>query len=245
MKKIKKEYITLMFNTLIVNDDETETPATVFAMRDNYDMLEYTGKEPETFFLDSFYNQDNGPFGFFDMNDYIKVDYELLKKEIDEYDGDFCFDLGIYYLNKRIGRISLTGLMTYHKSDIFSFIDNESPQSLDIAHYLLDDFDNIKDRFIGIYDCFTLEEEYRNIGIEDCVIGYLDEFLIDLDLGISKIYMKSISNAEKDYDKDIPSQEIRASLESRGYKAINENSQIMCFDFDEDDCFYFDSEEEL
>lgn len=59
--------------------------------------------------------------------------------------------------------------------------------------------------------------------------------------------MKSISNALKDYCKDVPSQEIRISLENRGYKPIDENSQIMCYDFDENEdyCIYFESEEEL
>lgn len=248
MKKIKKEHITLMYNTCILTDEETEIPATVFSIRDNYDILEYTDKEPKTFFLNGFNNQNNTPFGYFDTNEYIKIDYELLKKEIDIYDGDFCFDLDIFHLNKKVGKVSLTGLMTYNKLDILNFIDNESPQSLDIAHYLLDNFENIKDKFIAIYDCFTLDEKYRNIGIEECIIEYLDNFLICLDFDISKIYMKSISNAQTDYCKDVPSQEIRTILENRGYKAINKNSQIMCFDFDEEyeeSFILFNSKEEL
>ena len=229
IEEIMSKDLSIRFDVCVVDDDENEEEAKVFELKRKYSkMSSKMIKELAEMLNESEELLSKG----YNINDEREVDSLLLKEKIEEYDGDFCFDLDILSHGKKIGCISLTRVFVENTGDVIGFIDCESPQSMDIAHYICNvDYEKVYDTYVAIYDCFVLDEEYQGIGIEREVIDMLDSFLIEYEFDVSKTYIKAISISHKDYGKDVKSGKMLKILEDNEYVLEDPNNYIMCSDF--------------
>lgn len=225
--------LSIRFDSIIINDNYEEEERNIFTLKRSYEKMNPSSKLYK--FVEE--REDSLSTAYI-INEERDVDYSLMREMIDEYDGNFCFDLSIYSKDKKIGSISLTRIFADDKLSIIDFMDNESPQSMDIAHYICDnDFYKVKDSFVAIYDCFVLNEEYQGIGLEKEIICILDSFLIECDFEISKTYIKAISISYNDYGQDVKSEQMLQILKDNEYTLGCGKDSIMYSEFWDFDLF--------
>ena len=234
LRNIIDKNLSIRFDTYIVDDDENEEKVKVFELKRKYlKMNSQISKELTNLFGESEESISEG----YMISEERDVNHSLLEEKINEYNGDFCFDLDILSNGKKIGYISLTRVFINSTGDVIGFIDCESPQSLDIAHYICNtDYQKVYGTHVAIYDCFVLDEEYQGVGIEKEVINILDSFLIEFEFEISKTYIKAISISSNDYSRNIKSEKMLEILKDNEYTLADSNSYIMYsnfWDFDE------------
>lgn len=224
--------ISIRFDSFILNENEEEEEKKIFELKRSYEKMDSSSD-----FYKLIAEHETQLETAYLINEERDVDYYLLKEQIDEYGGNFCFDLTIYSGDKKIGAISLTRVFVDNKSDVIGFIDCESPQSLDIAHYICNtDFDKVYDSYVAIYDCFVLDEEYQGIGLEKEILCILDSFLIECEFDISRIYIKAVSISYNEYSKNTKSEKMLEILKDNEYQLVDNDNLIMysdCWDFEE------------
>lgn len=234
LENIMQKKLSIRFNTWIVDDDENEEEVKVFELKRKYLKMNFQMSKE----LANLYGQSEKIMSqSYMIHEEREIDYQLLKEKIEEYNGDFCFDLDILSDGKKIGYISLTRVFVNNPEDVRDYIDYESPQSLDIAHYICNvDYEKVHGTYIAIYDCFVLYEEYQDIGIEREVIDMLDSFLIEYEFEISKTYIKAISISSNNYSRNVKSKRMLKILKDNEYELGDSDNYIMYsnfWDFDE------------
>ena len=133
IEEIMSKDLSIRFDVCVIDDDENEEEAKVFELKRKYSkMSSKIIKELAEILNESEELLSKG----YSVDDEREVNSLLLKEKIDEYGGDFCFDLDILSHGKKIGCISLTRVFVENTGDVIGFIDCESPQSMDIAHYI-------------------------------------------------------------------------------------------------------------
>lgn len=229
IEEIMKLDLSVRFDTYIVDEEDNEEAVKAFELKRKYESINPGIVKDLAELLEE---SEDAISNSYSVNEIRDVNIDVLREKIDEYGGEFCFDLGIFSHNKKIGYISLTRVYVNSTMGVMDFIDAESPQSMDIAHYICNtDFKKVSGTYVAIYDCFVLDKEYQGIGIEREVIDMLDSFLIEYEFEISKTYIKAISISEEDYDRNVKSEKMLNILTENQYELVDSDNYIMSSDF--------------
>ena len=162
---------------------------------------------------------------------------DILKEIFSYYDDDFCLDFNIMYDNKKIGNVSLSRIFAASKLDILSFIDAELPQSEFLGVYICNnEFEKIKNGYIGIVDAISIDEEYQNNEVEAEILDIISDIVCEIGLDINTLYIQALSTKPSDYGRNIKDDKLLDLYKKNEYVLLDKSNNIMSIPLFTVDC---------